>query len=174
MDELINAVINEFNKGCNKSDEIKIEFKDNGNVVVYENGYHVDTLFNEVHNNEFDYIIEFIYTLQFNLHNFYLKTYKCSTSQIETYLGISLKKYSNIKYNTELYKVGDYIIIKGELYDGSIPMKFRNYLDFGLIVSKNGTLYKCGSSGKCPCDYKYFGNDQNMFKEIANKIIENI
>ena len=144
-------------------------------IQIYENDNYIDQFGTVGYDNELEFGLHLIEILQ-DTNNFKIKDYKYSDSQLTKDFGFSSKTYPNIESNVQMYYVNSWKIVTGFFKNKDKASSWGNNLQSYCVYpnsSEFDPLYTCYGAGSTDYKESYSGSDENKFKEIVVKILEN-
>lgn len=143
-------------------------------IQIYENGNYIDQFGTVGWDNELEFGLHLIEILQ-DTDNFKIKNYKYSNTQFEKDFGFSPKTYPDLEYDIKMYSVNGWKVVTGFFKNKDKTKSWGNNL-YSYFVYPNSSekpLYSCWGAGSRDYKESYNGSDENKFKEIVVKILEN-
>ena len=159
-----------------KAGKNRLEFiQDNyRQIQIYENGNYIDQFGTVGYDDELVFGLHLIKILQ-DTDNFKIKNYKYSNTQFEKDFGFSPKTYPNLKCDIQMYDVNGWKVVNVFFDNKDRTESWGNNLQCYFVYpnSSEKPLYKCLGAGSTGYKESYYGSDENKFKEIVVKILEN-
>lgn len=143
-------------------------------IQILENGNYIDQFGTVGHDNELEFGLHLIKILQ-DTDNFKIKNYKYSDTQFEKDFGFSPKTYPNLKYDIQMYYVNGWKVVNGFFDNKDRTESWGDNLQCYFVYpnSSEKPLYTCFGAGLTSYKESYYGSDENKFKEIVVRILEN-
>ena len=148
---------------------------DYGQIKIYENNDYIGQFGTVGWNDELKFGLHLIKILQ-DTSNFKIKQYKYSNAEFKKDFGFPPKAYPNLEYNVRMYYVNGWKVVTGFFSNKDKSISWGNNLQIYFVYPNSSSeepLYTCYGAGSTGYKESYYGTDENKFKEITVKILEN-